>query len=118
MTTTRTPAVLAVAVMEDLGLHDPHESLDAADAEMITRRWANLYAELTFDRAAYFAVDAIPTECFEAVIGIMRLTVGPAFGVPGLAGEDLNDALEGAKRRLRKFTAKPASNTETQSDYM
>jgi hypothetical protein len=115
---TRSSAVLAVAIMEDLGLHDPHESLDSADEEMIVRRWENIYAELAFDRATYFAVDAIPQEAFEAVIGIMRLTVGPAFGVPGLVGEDLNNAMDGAKRRLRKFVAKPASNTETQSDYM
>jgi hypothetical protein len=43
--------------------------------------------------------------------------VGPSFGRPKLAeGEEFNNALDGAKRRLRKRVAKPASGLPVNSD--
>jgi len=110
LATTRTRAELARGIMEDLGLLDPAETMDAGDEEMILRRYDNIIAELQHDQVAYWSTDAIPYEAFEACVAVMRLVVGPGFGVPGLAGKDQNDAIDGAVQRLRKFTAKPASN--------
>lgn len=112
MASTRTQADLAAAVMEDMGLINTGdgEEPSAADQAMITRRYQNLFAEMQDDRIVYWSQDAIPYEAFEAVVGLMALIVGPSFGKPKLAqGEDFNNALEGAKRRVRKFVVKPAS---------
>lgn len=114
---TRTQAELALAVMEDLGLVDAQESLDAADEAMILRRYTNVLAEMADENTVYWEANAIPYETFEAMVGLMRLIIGPSFGVPGLAGEDLNDALEGAKRRIRKRIVKPASGQPTAVGY-
>jgi hypothetical protein len=114
--TTRTQADLAVAVMEDLGLSNPGEDIDGADSAMILRRYTNILAEMQDENSVYWEADAIPYETFEAMVGLMRLIVGPSFGVPGLAGEDLNNALEGAKRRIRKRIVKPASGQPAAAD--
>lgn len=117
MTTARTGNELAKAVMEDLGLLEANESPSAEDNAMIKRRYSNILEEMRDEKTVYWEDDAIPYEAFEAMVGLMRLVVGPSFGVPGLVGEDLNNAMEGAKRRLRKRVAKPASGEPTAVDY-
>jgi hypothetical protein len=117
--TTRTQAELAAAVMEDMGLINTGdgETPSAADQAMITRRYQNLFAEMQDDRIVYWSQDAIPFEAFEAVVGLMGIIVGPSFGKPKVAeGEAFNNALEGAKRRVRKFVAKPASGQPVASE--
>lgn len=117
MANTRTQAELAQAVMEDLGLINPDESPSAPDQAMILRRYTNILAEMSDEQTVYWEANAIPYEAFEAVVGLMRLIVGPSFGIQGTVGEDLNNALEGAKRRLRKRVVKPASGQSTAVDY-
>ncbi len=117
MATTRTQAELARAVMEDLGLIAANEDPAAADQSMILRRYTNLIEEWRDDNIVYWEANAIPYEVFEAVVGAMRLVVGPSFGVPGLVGEDLDNALEGAKRRIRRRVKKPASGQPIAADY-
>jgi hypothetical protein len=119
MATTRTQAELAAAVMEDLALiNTGHgESPSAADEAMIIRRYENILAEMQDENIVYWSANAIPYEAFEAVVGLMSLIVGPSFGKPKIAeGEDFNNALEGAKRRLRKRVAKPASGHSVAAD--
>ena len=119
MATTRTKADLAAAVMEDLALINTGdgESPSAADEAMIIRRYQNMLAEMQDENIVYWSEDAIPYEAFEAVVGLMSLIVGPSFGKPKLAeGEAFNNALEDAKRRLRKRVAKPASGQPVASD--
>jgi hypothetical protein len=117
---TRTTLELAQAVMEDLGLINPDhgETPSAADTAMITRRYTNMLAEMSDEQTVYWDADAIPYETFEGVVGLMALIVGPSFGKPTVPpGEEFNNALEGAKRRLRKRVVKPASNQPTAVDY-
>ncbi|CAN1724437.1 protein of unknown function [Hyphomicrobium sp. 1Nfss2.1] len=116
---TRTQADLASAVMEDLALINTGDGEDpsAADRAMITRRYQNMLAEMRDENIVYWSDDAIPYEAFEAVVGLMSLIVGPSFGKPKLAeGEDFNNALDGAKRRLRKRVVKPASGLPVGAD--
>lgn len=116
--TTRTQADLARAVMEDLSLLDAGESPSAADADYITRRYTEIFAEMIDDRLTYWAPDAIPLEAFNAVTGLMCVVCGNAFGKPqSPAGEPLNDAIEAAKRRVRKFVVKPASGQPAEVGY-
>lgn len=117
MATTRTQAELARAVMEDLGLIAANEDPSADDQSMILRRYTNLLAEWQDDNIVYWDADAIPYETFEALVSVMRIVVGPAFGIPGLAGENLDAALEGAKRRIRRRIVKPASGQPIEVDY-
>lgn len=119
MATTRTQAELAAAVMEDLALINTGdgETPSAADQEMITRRYQNMFAEMQDENIVYWSQDAIPYETFEAVVGLMSLIVGPSFGKPKIAeGEDFNNALDGAKRRLRRRVVKPASGKPVATD--
>lgn len=117
MATTRTANELARAVMEDLGLIEANESPSAEDNSMIKRRYSNILEEMRDEKTVYWDDDAIPYEAFEAMVGLMRLVVGPSFGVPGLVGEDLNNAMDGAKRRIKKRVVKPASGEPTRVDY-
>ena len=119
MATTRTIAELVQAVLEDMGLCNPDygETPSAGDAAMIERRYRNMLAEMQDENIVYWDADAIPYETFEGVVGLMRLIVGPAFGSPKVAeGEEFNNALEGAKRRLRKRVVKPASGDTVRAD--
>jgi len=119
MTNTRTQAELAAAVMEDLALINTGdgEYPSAADQAMITRRYQNMLAEMQDENIVYWSQDAIPYEAFEAVVGLMSLVVGPSFGKPKVAeGEEFNNALDGAKRRLKRRVAKPASGLPVGAD--
>ena len=116
MAITRTGAQLAEAVMEDLGLLAPGETPSARDQESITRRYANILEELRDEQTLYWSTDAIPHECFEALVNVVGMLVMPSFGFPAPKGEDMERALNGAKRRIRKHVVKPASNTPVAAD--
>lgn len=119
MTDTRTAAELARAVLEDFGLIEAEEDLDDGDQEMITRRYTNIMAEMRDDKVSpvYWENDTIPQEVFEPLVGLMRLIVGPSFGIPGLVGEDLDNAMQGAKRRIKRHTAKPSAGGPSPTSY-
>lgn len=111
MATTRTQQELATAVMESLGLIDPGEAPDAADKSSIIRRYGNLLEEMRDEQTLYWEADEIPNETFEALVNVVGLTVMGSFGLPTPIGDDMNKALELAKKRIRKRVVKPASGT-------
>ena len=108
---------LSRGVMEDLGLLAAGEDIAATDHEFIPRRYANIYDEMMDEQIPYWEMDAIPKEAFEGLVTLMGLVVEKSFGRPGLQGEEYNNALDGAKRRLRRRVVKPASGTPTPVDY-
>lgn len=114
---TRTTADLSLAVLENLGLISAGEGVAAADHEFISRRYANMLEEMRDERLVYWDFDAIPFEAFEGVVTLMSLVVEKSFGLPGLKGEEFNDALDGAKRRIRARVGKPASGQPTEVGY-
>lgn len=115
--TTRTQSDLADAVMRDLGLLDAHETASAEDRAFIVGRYQNILEEIRDDELVTWDADAIPYDVFEGMVGLMRIIVGPGYGIPGLVGEDLNQLLDGAKRRLRKRSMKRSSGQPTEVEY-
>lgn len=115
--TTRTASDLATAIMRDLSLIDALEEPAAEDREYIVQRYANILEEMRDDLLVTWEADAIPYDTFEAVVGLMRIVIGPAFGIPGLIGEDMNNALEGAKKRIRRRSMKRSSGLPVQVEY-
>jgi len=116
---TRTSSELCAAVMEDLALinADYGETPSAADEAMIKRRYQNMFAEMQDEDIVYWEADKIPYEAFEALVTLMAMIVGPAFGKPKIAeGEDFNLVLDGAKRRLRRRVVKPVSGKPVAAD--
>ncbi len=117
MAIERTQEDLATAVMEDLGLLSPGETPSARDKESIIRRYANLLEELRDEQTVYWEANAIPYEVFEALVNVVVLLVKKSFGLDAPTGEEMDWALEGAKRRIKKRIVKPASNTRAGEVY-
>ncbi len=113
MAVTRTQQDLAVAVMEDLGLLSPGELPSARDKASIVRRYENLLEELRDERLVYWDANEIPMEAFEALANIVGTLVMKSFGFPAPTGEEMDNALEGCKRRIRKRVVKPKSGEST-----
>jgi hypothetical protein len=116
MAIIRNQQELAFAVMEDLGLIGPGQSPAARDRESIVRRYQNLLEELRDENTVYWEYDEIPYEVFEAVVNVVGLMVMKSFGLPGPTAGDMDDALEAAKRRIRKRVVKPASGETVAAD--
>lgn len=110
--TTRTMIELAKAVMLDLGLIDASADPSAEDSAYVRARYQDLMAELRDDRLVYWEDDAIPREAFEAVVKLMGLTVGTAFGLAYPSGNDFERELEVAKRRLRRRVVKRSADVD------
>lgn len=116
MPVTRTQQQLAAAVMEDLGLVNVGEAPAASDSSMIIRRYTNIIEELRDEDTLYWEANAIPMEVFEAMVNVLSLLVMKSFGLPGPVGGEMDDALELAKRRIRKRVVKPASGLPVAAD--
>ncbi len=116
MATTRPQSELATAVMEHLGLTNAGEAPAASDASFVLRRYTNLMDELRDEQIAYWDNNAIPYEAFEGVVSAVGILVMGAFGLDAPVGRELEDAMEVAKRRIRRRVVKPASGEPAAAD--
>jgi len=112
----RTIQDLAREVLIDLGRLDFLAEPRPEDKQRVERRYLNILDELADEDLVYWDADSIPKEVFEALIGLMRLVVGPGFGIPGTVDANLDAAMEGAKRRIRRRVRKPASGEPQRVD--
>ena len=115
--TTRTKSDLATRVMRKLALIDALEEPAAEDYAHISDVYTNLIEEMRNDLLVTWDADAIPYDTFEAVAELMRIVVGPDYGVPGPSGEELTQLLDGAKRRIRRLSMKRSSGQPTEVEY-
>ncbi len=113
MAVTRTQQDLAVAVMETMGALGAGEEPSARDQAFILKRYGDLLEELRDERLVYWEANEIPKEVFLAVVNVLVLLTQGAFGLPSPVGEDMDDVLEGCKRRIRKRVVKPKSGEQT-----
>ena len=72
--------------------------------------------KLRDDGLVWWDANAIPYAVFPAVVYYVGLVVSPGFGIS--INGNIDDALEGAKRRLRRRVAKRSTGEATElSDY-
>jgi hypothetical protein len=113
---TRTQQDLATAVLQDLRLIAAEETPSAADRAYVINRYTEALEELRDDGLVWWDANAIPYAVFPAVVYYVGLVVSPGFGIS--INGNIDDALEGAKRRLRRRVAKRSTGEATElSDY-
>lgn len=103
--------------MEDLGLIAPGETPSGRDKAYIQRRYTTILGELAEENISYWDAEAIPMDTLNGLVVLMSLVVERSFGFPGLTGADFTNAVEDAKRQIRRRVAKPASRMPVEVDY-
>lgn len=81
MSTTKTPAELAINVMQKLSASDSNEvAIDANQEKIIIAHYVTKMAVLRDQELGYWDDDAIPLEVFEAVTKIIAQIAAPGMG--------------------------------------
>lgn len=113
---TRTQQDLATAVLRDLHLIAAEDDPSAADKAYVIQRYTEALEELRDDGLVWWDANAIPYAVFPGVVFYMAIVIASGFGL-GING-NVDDALESAKRRIRRRVSKRSTGEAIEiSDY-
>jgi hypothetical protein len=96
----------------------PGEDPSSRDRDLIVKRYRWLLEEMRDERITYWAEDTIPYEAMLALVEVVMLACQSSFGFPSPTGRDMDDAIRGAKRRIRARVVKPSSGLAQRNEFM
>lgn len=120
-----TLAELRAAALQEAGIATAGEPVDAADDQVVTEKYSELYDMLlTLGLVAWAAADDIPAYASTPLTMMLAAFIAPSFGVSGqrlaelrLAGTIGMSPPALAERMLRTQLAKGYVSFPVQSDY-
>lgn len=105
------------AVLEELGVRDPGQPVEAEDEDIILRRFAPKVAELNSRNVCYVQdIDDIGDEYFLPLVKIMAYECASAFGITGQKLAELRT--QGGKDAEAEWTLKDVVRLRTTDQTM
>lgn len=105
-------------VAQDIGLLGEGVPFSAADDQLITSIYTDVYYELDVERIVDWGVsEAIPNEYVGALVDLVGARVAPKFRLPPRDGVPWTSSEEIALKRLKKLIARPYQASTTPSTY-